>query len=74
MLTMKLIVDRLSKEGILLDRREQPSKSWTLRFLQMLYLAHANIKNAAPYPMTDVSLCDTDGTKYAAHQLFPYIS
>jgi len=54
MLTAKLILERLDKEGRLLERREQQSRSFTLGFLQLLYVAHAQIQAAAPYSMTDI--------------------
>ncbi|GAJ04003.1 unnamed protein product, partial [marine sediment metagenome] len=54
MLTAKLILDRLDKEGRLLERREQPSRSFTKQFLQLLYVAHYQIQSGAPYSMTDI--------------------
>lgn len=53
MLTAKLILERLDKEGRLLERREQPSRSFTKGFIQMLYMAHTQIQNHA-YSMTEV--------------------
>ena len=38
---IKLILERFDTKGKLLERREQQSKSWTIAFIQMLYVAHA---------------------------------
>ncbi|MBA7552362.1 hypothetical protein ES705_44923 [subsurface metagenome] len=54
MLTAKLILERLDKEGRLLERREQRSKSFTKGFLELLYVAHAQLTDGAPYSMTDI--------------------
>lgn len=54
MLTTKLILERLDKEGRLLQRKEQLSKSFTKGFLELLYITHAQIGAAAPYSMTDI--------------------
>ena len=66
MLTAKLILERFDKDHLLLERREQPSRSFTLGFIQMLYLAHAQIDTATPYPMNDITNTardvDGDGT------------
>lgn len=64
MLTVKLIVERLDKEGRLLDRREQPSRSFTKGFLELLYVAHAQIPNGSPYSMTNIdgAAKNVDGT------------
>jgi len=50
MLTMKLILDRLDREGKLLERREQPAKSFTKSFIELLYVTHAQTTHA----MTDI--------------------
>ena len=55
MLTMKLILDRLDREGRLLERREQPSRSFTKGFLQLLYVAHLQPTYAVPYSMPDIT-------------------
>lgn len=54
MLTVKLILERLDKEGRLLERREQLSKSFVQNFISLLYIAHAQIQSGAPYSMTDI--------------------
>ena len=54
MLTVKLILERLDKEGRLLDRREQQSRSFVKNFMSLLYCAHAQISSASPYTMTDI--------------------
>lgn len=46
MLTTKLILERLDKEGRLLERREQPSRSFTLQLMDFLYLKHAQTNRA----------------------------
>lgn len=63
MLTAKLILERLDKEGRLLERREQPSRSFVQNFINLLYCAHAQITSSAPYPMTDIdgNARDIDG-------------
>ena len=55
MLTVKLILERLDKEGRLLERREQQSKSFVKNFISLLYCAHAQILAAAPYSITDIT-------------------
>ena len=55
MLTARLILERLDKDYRLLERREQPSKSFLKNFLSLLYCAHAQIFDAAPYTMTDIT-------------------
>lgn len=57
MLTAKLILERLDKEGRVLEKREQLSRSFVKNFIGLLYCAHAQIQEAAPYAMTDI-----DGT------------
>ncbi|MBA7645512.1 hypothetical protein ES703_53270 [subsurface metagenome] len=54
MLTAKLILERLDKEGRLLERREQQSRSFTKGFLELLYMAHVHIADSSPYTMTDI--------------------
>jgi len=55
MLTARLILEMLDKDYRLLERREQPSKSFLKNFLSLLYCAHAQIFDAAPYTMTDIT-------------------
>ena len=55
MLTAKLILERLDKEGRLLERREQKSRSFVKNFIGMLYLPHAYILASAPYSMNDIT-------------------
>ena len=55
MLTAKLILERLDKEGRLLERREQPSRSFVRNFISLFYCAHAQILAASPYSMTDIT-------------------
>jgi hypothetical protein len=43
MLTAKLILERFSKEGRLLERREKPAKSFIVQLMDFLYLKHAQI-------------------------------
>ncbi len=54
MLTAKLILERFDKEGRLLERREQPSRSFVQNFINLLYCAHAQVSSGSPYPMTDI--------------------
>ncbi len=54
MLTAKLILDRLDKEGRLLERREQPARSFVKQFIELLYVAHYQFAKATPYSMTDI--------------------
>lgn len=54
MLTAKLILERFSKDGRLLERREQPSRSFLVQFIELLYVASAQIQDGAPYIMTDI--------------------
>jgi hypothetical protein len=55
MLTAKLILERFDKDHRLLERREQPSRSFVLGFLKLLYVAHAQIMAASPYTMNDIT-------------------
>jgi len=55
MLTAKLILERFSKDGRLLERREQPSRSFLIQFIELLYVAHAQITPGAPYSMQDIT-------------------
>lgn len=57
MLTAKLILERLDKDGRLLERREQPCRSFIKAFIQLLYVAHKQIEYSSPYSITDI-----DGT------------
>lgn len=75
MLTAKLILERFNKDHRLLERREQPSRSFVKNFISLLYCAYAQIKAASPYTMNDItntprtvdseaqSLADTRATK-----------
>jgi len=51
MLTTKLIVERLNKEGKLLERREQLARSFILQFIGLLYIHHGNVT----YSMDDIT-------------------
>lgn len=55
MLTAKLILERFDRDHHLLERREQPSRSFLLQFIELLYVAHASIVVATPYAMTDIT-------------------
>jgi len=46
MLTANLILERLNKGGELLERREQPSRSFVLQLMDLLYLKHAQADRA----------------------------
>ena len=54
MLTAKLILERLDKEGKILERREQVSRSFVKQLFGLLYVAHAHIPYSSPYSMTDI--------------------
>ncbi|MBA7677894.1 hypothetical protein ES703_86160 [subsurface metagenome] len=74
MLKTKLILERLDREGRLLERRCQPAKSFTRSFIELLYISHAQIQAASPYSMTDIDLLprdvDSQGAgRYAKHNL-----
>jgi len=66
MLTVKLILERLDKEGRVLERREQLSKSFVKNFISLLYCAHAQIQAASPYSMTDIDGIARDVDSQAA--------
>ena len=55
MLTVKLILERLDREGRLLERREQGSRSFVKNFIVLLYCAHTQITAAGPFVMTDIA-------------------
>jgi len=58
MLRAKLILERLDKDYRLLKRKEQQSRSFTKSFIQLLYVAHAQIQNSDPYTMKDITNID----------------
>lgn len=60
MLTTKLILERLDREGRLLEKRCQPARSFTRGFIELLYASHAQIQAASPYSMADIDLCPRD--------------
>ena len=53
MLTAKLILERLDKNYHLLEKMEQPSRSFVKNFIGMLYLPHAYVVSGSPYAMVD---------------------
>lgn len=55
MLTAKIILERFDKDHRLLERRIQPSRSFVLGFIQLLYVAHAQPQGAGPYSMNDIT-------------------
>jgi len=54
MIRTKLILERFDKDYRLLEKRERVSRSFLLQFIELLYCAHAQIQQVAPYVMTDV--------------------
>jgi len=54
MFTAKLILERIDREGNLAERREQQSRSFLKGFIELLYVAHAQIADATPYPMEEI--------------------
>ena len=54
MLTATLRLDRLDRDFRLLERREQPCRSFLKGFLEALYVCHAQLGKAAPYVITNV--------------------
>lgn len=63
-----LILDRLDKELNLLERRKLPSRSFVAGFIRLLYVAHAQIVDGAPYSMPDITNTarDIDSQDYGA--------
>jgi len=55
MLTATLILERFNKDHRLLERRELPSRSFVKNFIGLLYCAHAQIQQGAPYSMQDIT-------------------
>jgi len=55
MLTAKLTLERFDKDHRLLERREQPSRSFLLQFIELLYVGSAQILTGAPYSMQDIA-------------------
>jgi len=51
---LTLILERLDKDYRLLERREIPSRSFVKGFINLLYVAHAQITSGAPYSMPDI--------------------
>jgi len=70
MLTAKLILERFDKDHRLLERREQPSRSFVKNFISLLYCAHAQILSAAPFAMTDI----TGGARTVDSEVFATIT
>ena len=64
MLTARFILERFSKDGKLLEKRDQPSRSFLYQFLELLYVAHAQIDSGAPYSMTDINSVAQDIDSY----------
>lgn len=67
-----LTIDRLDKDFRLLERRQQPSRSFTIGLLRLLYVHHSQVSDGAPYSMPDITNTarDVDLTKnYTYHQL-----
>ncbi len=54
MLTATLRLDRLDRDFRLLERREQPCRSFLKGFLEALYVSHAQLDKNAPYSITNV--------------------
>lgn len=50
-----LILERFDKRYHLLEKKELISKSFLLQLLQLLYCAHAQLNDAGPQVMTDIS-------------------
>lgn len=55
MLTAKLILERFDKNHRLLERREQPSRSFLKNFISLLYIASAQLAAGAGFVMTDIA-------------------
>jgi hypothetical protein len=70
MMKTKLILERFDKDHRLLEKREQPSRSWVLGFFKLLYVAHAQIQSGAPYSMNDITNTarDIDSQSNTAHR------
>ena len=51
MITARLILERLDKNQDLLERREQPSRSFVNQFMKFLYMHHAQVG----YTITDIN-------------------
>jgi hypothetical protein len=56
MLKMKLVIDRLDKNGRLLEHREQPSRSFTRGLLELLYIGALQPTSAVPATSVDVDM------------------
>lgn len=63
-ITGKVRLDRFDRDFRLLERREQPMRSWTKGLLEILYISHAQIVQGAPYS----GGYDIDKTPRAAYQ------
>jgi len=60
MLTARLVLERFSKDGRLLEKRDRPSRSFLFQFIELLYVAHAQIVDGAPYSMMDITSAARD--------------
>jgi len=61
MLKTRLVLERLSQNGGLLDRREQAGRSFLKRFIELLYIQHAEIPDGAPYWLRTIDRIDFIG-------------
>ncbi len=61
MLKTRLVLDRLSENGGLLERRDQPARSFLKRFIELLYIQHAEIPDGAPYWLRTIDSIDFIG-------------
>jgi len=74
MLTVKLVLEKLDKEGKPLQRREQPCRSFVRNFMALLYVAHAQVPSSNPHNMTDVggTTRPVDGSSGDIYGLYHY--
>lgn len=68
MFRTKLILEKFDKDHRLLLKREKWSRSFLLQFIELLYVAHAQVASGAPYSMSDIgnNARDIDSDDYVA--------
>lgn len=71
-----LTLKRFSRDGRLLDLRQQYSRSFTIHFIEALYLSHAQILTGAPLVVADIlgsatRTADCDAYQPSAPNFYP---
>lgn len=58
----KLLLEQFNKDGKLIDRREQFSRSFTLNFIRLLYVQHSQLSHLGlPVSASNLQICSLPG-------------